>query len=151
MFRFDAAEDILAQETLPVIGWRLETLSDVSFDVITIATNDKVDFEDRKSTQAFRVKNYLLKIFRKTSSFTRECRPAWCSSCPTPPWRPWSSARRMTTLLRSGPTPSERQQLLAFLSQVPNIVIVFLIHILILFLIVIVTNIQKIYNRYMQV
>ena len=30
MFRFNAAEDIVAQETLPVPGWRLETLSDVS-------------------------------------------------------------------------------------------------------------------------
>ena len=31
MFRFNAAEDIVAQETLPVPGWSLETLSDVSF------------------------------------------------------------------------------------------------------------------------
>ena len=30
MFRFNAAEDIVAQESLPVPGWRLETLSDVS-------------------------------------------------------------------------------------------------------------------------
>ena len=30
MFRFSAAEDIVAQETIPVLGWSLETLSDVS-------------------------------------------------------------------------------------------------------------------------
>ena len=36
MFRFNAAEDIVAQETLPVPGWRLETLSDVSFNKLQI-------------------------------------------------------------------------------------------------------------------
>ena len=29
MYRFSAAEDIVAQETIPVLGWSLETLSDV--------------------------------------------------------------------------------------------------------------------------
>jgi len=33
MFRFNAAEDIVAQETLPVPGWRLETLSDKNFEL----------------------------------------------------------------------------------------------------------------------
>merc|ERR1712048_63477 len=58
MFRFNAAEDIVAQETL------LSQAGDSRLSLI------------------------------KTSSCTRECRPVWCSSCPTQPWRRWCSALR---------------------------------------------------------
>ena len=84
LFTFKAVNDKVATDTKPVLGWTLETLSDVSFP------------NDKKTTLT---KNYFC---RRILSCMRARLQAWCSSSPTLVKRASSSARRTTTSLRSG-------------------------------------------------
>ena len=64
LYRFEAMKNPSAEETIPVLGWTLETLSDVS-----------ILYESGRYLGSKR-----LKTFRKISSFTRACPLAWCSN-----------------------------------------------------------------------
>ena len=84
LFTFKAVNDKVATDTKPVLGWTLETLSDVRF------PNHKKVFD------------YKFPFCRRILSCMRARLQAWCSFSPTPVKRASSSARRTTTSRRSG-------------------------------------------------
>ena len=92
LYKYKAMGNPEAEETVVVLGWKLETLSDVSFILPLI---------------------YILMIvpfFRKILSYMRVCLQDWCSNCPSLDWNRWFSVLTMTTLPRSGPMLWERRQ-----------------------------------------
>ena len=91
LYTFKAVNDKVATDTRPVLGWTLETLSDVSY-----------SYHDRLFHGICNRKIMFFFLFRKTLSCMRVNLQAWCSSSPTPDRRVSSSAQRTTTWPRSG-------------------------------------------------
>ena len=91
LYTFKAVNDKVATDTRPVLGWTLETLSDVSY-----------SYHDRLFHGICNRKIMFFFLFRKTLSCMRVNLQAWCSCSPTPDRRVSSSAQRTTTWPRSG-------------------------------------------------
>ncbi len=90
LYAYKASEDTVACETFPILGYQLDTLSEVGF---SYKTNAKQRFNSSPFS------------CRRTSRCTRARTPALCSCCPilVPALSTrWSSARRTTTSARSG-------------------------------------------------
>ena len=108
LYTFKAVNDKVATDTRPVLGWTLETLSDVSYSYHDRLFHGKLCFNIKKSylTDYHRICNtrmmLFFSLFRKTLSCMRVNLQAWCSCSPTPDRRASSSAQKTTTWPRSG-------------------------------------------------
>ena len=91
LYTFKAVNDKVATDTRPVLGWTLETLSDVSY-----------SYHDRLFHGICNRKIMFFFLFRKTLSCMRVNLQAWCSYSPTLDRRASSSAQRTTTWPKSG-------------------------------------------------
>ena len=91
LYTFKAVNDKVATDTRPVLGWTLETLSDVSY-----------SYHDRLFHGICNRKIMFFFLFRKTLSCMRVNLQAWCSYSPIPDRRVSSSAQRTTTWPKSG-------------------------------------------------